>query len=418
MALELVPFVASAGGLFLAAFGSAVLILLLMLSGVWLFGRWNFDVVERGTADGDERGTADGDERGTATLKETDKGNEIETENENEDENERTVVTTATVSTDDRPAAVERSDESVAASTSLSARPTATLPVATSTAAATDKVDKVDKVESSVEEAKRTLSHIHAQLPAGLDPAEKYAMTQMMLLAIKVNESVKATASMQRMEQITGEGNEIQSELRTIKESKARREEVARRTLALQTAMMDVLAVGVVAMLCSTGAVFWYGGRRTSIGPFRLRTVRTLAAASCGGQAATLFETLVPPIGQLVCHAAHAVRLVQAALLLVLTPIVISKLGLFQLGSEAPVFRLVTTCGLICGASGSYAVDWLGGRGVVWFLLWEAYVGGTIGVIVSAKRLVARYGKDVDTYSLFGVWILAGVVVGTLPFLD
>jgi len=412
MGLDLVPFVASAGGLFLAAFGSAVLIVILLLAGVWLFGRWNFDVVERGTADGDERGTA--------TLKETDngsdKGNKVETEDEKEDKYERAVVTTATVSTDDRPAAVERSDES--ASTSLSARPTstATLPVATSTAAATDKVDKADKVESSVEEAKRTLSHIHAQLPAGLDPAEKYAMTQMMLLAIKVNESVKATASMQRMEQITGEGNEIQSELRTIKESKARREEIARRTLALQTAMMDVLAVGVVAMLCSTGAVLWYGGRRTSIGPFRLRTVRTLAAASCGGQAATLFETLVPPIGQLVCHAAHAVRIVQAALLLVLTPIVISKVGLFQLGSEAPVFRLVTTCGLICGASGSYAVDWLGGRGVVWFLLWEAYVGGTIGVIVSAKRLVARYGKDVDTYNLFGVWILAGVVVGSLPF--
>ena len=260
----------------------------------------------------------------------------------------------------------------------------------------------------------------------------------MMLEAMKVNESCKASSSMQRMEHIAEHGNEIQSELRTIKEEKQRGEETARGALSLQRAMMDSLCVGVVTMVCTVVAVVWFAGSHPqslpglSVGPLGLRTTRTMALSSCQGSALVssvyvpraLSHRVLPvfmPLAQLCCYAVHAVRLIQACILLVLTPIMLSKLGLFKLGSEAPVFKLLTTCGLICGASGWFAVDWLGGRGGVWLVLWESFVALAIGVIVSASRIVAasvnsRSGKPHEGWLFVGT-IIWGFFAGLAPFL-
>ena len=296
------------------------------------------------------------------------------------------------------------------------------------------------EIKGRVEGARQTLSSIHAELPEGLTPSEKYAMTQMMLEAIKVNESCKATSSMHRMEHLAEHGNEIQSELRTIKVEKKRSEVIYRRALAIQKNTMDGLCVGVVSMVCTIAVVIWYAGSHSRtwpgllVGMFKLRTVRTLAMSSCSGDTVVSSMTLplphrmlpvFTPLAQLWCHAAHAVRLIQAGILLVLTPVLISKLGLFQVGNEAPVFKLVTTCGLICGASGWYAVDWLGGRGGIWLMLWEIFVAAVIAVIVAAPRIATVTATVTPTSRcstfqaegwLFLGTILFGVFSGLAPF--
>ena len=296
------------------------------------------------------------------------------------------------------------------------------------------------EIKGRVEGARQTLSSIHAELPEGLTPSEKYAMTQMMLEAIKVNESCKATSSMHRMEHLAEHGNEIQSELRTIKVEKKRSEVIYRRSLAIQKNTMDGLCVGVVSMVCTIAVVIWYAGSHSRtwpgllVGMFKLRTVRTLAMSTCSGDTVVSSMTLplphrmlpvFTPLAQLWCHAAHAVRLIQAGILLVLTPVLISKLGLFQVGNEAPVFKLVTTCGLICGASGWYAVDWLGGRGGIWLMLWEICVAAVIAVIVAAPRIATVTATVTPTSRcstfqaegwLFLGTILFGVFSGLAPF--
>lgn len=290
-------------------------------------------------------------------------------------------------------------------------------------------------IQHRVRGARQTLSSIHAELPEGLTPAETYAMTQMMLEAIKVNESCKTTSSMQRMEHIAEHGNEIQSDLRTIKEEKQRSQDIARRSLALRRAMVDGLFVGVVSMACTVAAVVWYAGSDTRLWPglfgvVNLRTTRTLASATCSRRA--LSSTLpmglglphvlpvLTPFVQLWCYAAHALRLVQAAVLLVLTPVLISKLGIFQLGDEVPVFKLMASCGLVCGASGWYAVGWLGGHAMLWLVLWEGLVALTIAMIVSAPRIASARAR-VGRTAVEGGWLLLGTIffgflLGFAPF--
>lgn len=301
----------------------------------------------------------------------------------------------------------------------------------------TNEVVEAADIRHRVRGARQTLSSIHAELPDGLTPVEKYTMTNMMLEAIKANEACKTTSSMQRMEQIAEHGNEIQSELRTIKEEKQTREEIARRSLALRRTMLDGLCVGVLSMVCTVAAVVWYAGGDgrllpgISVGVFKLRTTRTVAAATCSRGSIWPSTTLpmglglrhvlpvLMPLAQLWCHAAHAVRLVQAAALVVLTPILISKLGIFQLGDGVPVFKLIASCGLACGASGWYAVDWLGGHAGVWLVLWEAVVAFTIAVIVSAPRIASRgYRFSKTDWPLLVGMTGFGWLTGFAPFVQ
>lgn len=318
----------------------------------------------------------------------------------------------------------EDCDESDEPSTSK-----AVMAVRTRTRSPNEGTEDID-IQERVRGARQTLSSIHAGLPEGLAPSEKVAMTHMMLEAIKVNESCKATSSMQRMEHIAEHGNEIQSELRTIKEEKHRSEDVARRSLALRRAVLDGISVGVVSMVCTVAAVVWYAGSDTTLrygllGFVKLRTTRTLAAATCSRDAlsSTLpvglgLPRVLPvfaPVVQLWCYAWHALRLVQAAVLVVLTPILISKLGIFRLG-EVPVFKLLVSFGLVCGASGWYAVDWLGGRARLWLVLWEGLVMLAIAVVVSAPRLAqAGLGRSDVQWLPVGT-VLFGFLLGLAPF--
>ena len=405
----------SGGSLFFVALGSAVLLLLSMLSIAWVLTWKNSRIVERA-----EKMKATSGDAAEETETEAEKEKKVKTPTDGAGEADSEAFDGATDSIHNNALSlVEHADESVPETNSC----TVTTAIAATTAATI--ASNPTEISKRVVEAKQTLSSIHAELPDGMAPAEKYAMTQMMLEAIKVNESCKAASSMQRMEHIAEQGNEIQSELRTIEEKKMKSADVARRALALQRTAMDALCVGVVAMLCSATAVTLYGrssSHRTFMGTVHVRNIRTVAVSSCGGANGEGYPSVpvvlfVPVIGQLVCYATHTLRLVQAAVLLVLTPVVISKLGMFQLGGDVPVFKLVTTCGLICGASGTYAVDWLGGRGGLWLGLWEMFVGIVTVVILSAKRIVASSRYRCSDATLFLVSVVGCSLIGAVPFL-
>jgi hypothetical protein len=295
-----------------------------------------------------------------------------------------------------------------------------------------------DSVRNRVQEAKYTLSSIHAELPPDMPASDKLAMTHMMLEAIKVNESCKATSSMHRMENIAEQGNDIQSELCSMKHSKHRTEDVSRRAIDLQKTMVDVICVGTLCMVCTV--IYLMVGCRagSGIGRSSVALVAEFADSCTPAQRGILSPRwstfLSHPSGtifSLWCYAASAIRLLQAGIVMVVTPVVISKLGIFQIGvqtlNEAPVFKLATTFSLVCGASGWYAVNWLGGNSGLWLAMWQGWVWACILCLSSATSIIKRLDERVSRTAGVGMtavnvclWTLGGVVypvsMGLLPF--
>jgi len=104
-----------------------------------------------------------------------------------------------------------------------------------------------------------------------------------------------------------------------------------------------------------------------------------------------MMSSIVAVSHAITCHITHALQAIQALVILTLTPIVITKLGTFDSHaySSMPVFRIGTTFGIICGMSGRFAVQWLGGQANTWLLLWEIWISIFIAALTLSKTIAA-----------------------------
>eukprot|EP00889_Picochlorum_renovo_P006833 jgi/Picre1/33863/NNA_001342.t1 len=243
----------------------------------------------------------------------------------------------------------------------------------------TDGDDSYSEVMSKrIDEAAGVLNLIHSKIPDTASSAEKVAYAHLYFEAMKVNESCKATSSMQRMESITKEGNKIQKSMYSMRKEEYLEEQMKNKAKEFSKMAMDIMCTGIVIMLLSGAFTAWYSGSRIG---YRIEVCAEQSSAmlrwsSPPSSVWSMLSGIVALSHAIACYITHAVQAVQAVVILTLTPIVITKLGTFDSHaySSMPVFRIGTTFGIICGISGRFAVQWLGGHANRWLLLWEVWI--------------------------------------------
>lgn len=270
-----------------------------------------------------------------------------------------------------------------------------------------------DVISKRVEEATMTLSSIHSRLPDSMSRKDKVAMTHMMLEAIKVNEACKTTASMERMESISERGVEIQSGTYDMKQRQYRKKEVTKRAQYISKMVMDIMFTGVLVMILSGGCTAWYHGILAS----KTHTCITSDTSFFyGGMVADMIRTVS-------CYVLHLVRALQAVIILVLTPVCINKMGIHQKVEDLPIFTLGATFSGICGISGTYVVRWLGGRGMLWLIMWQLWVIACVLCLLLSSRISKYYlfsagtsqvKGDAKTFRQSGILVAMWIVLGVL----
>lgn len=266
-----------------------------------------------------------------------------------------------------------------------------------------------------VQEATATLSSIHSQLPETMSRKDKVAMTHMMLEAIKVNEACKTTASMERMESITEKGVDIQSETFDMKQQQYRAKVVSEKAQQVAKMVMDIMFTGVLIMLASGGCTSWYRG---ILGK---KTQRCVVSSSSnafgllfgGGRSLSNMAHVVS------CYVTHLVRALQAVVVLVITPISIHKMGILNRRVEdLPICTLGATFGGICGLSGTYVVQWLGGKSMLWLAMWQIWVIACLLCLLLSSRISRKYicttkqagGPSHGVLVALGMWTVLALV--------
>lgn len=255
----------------------------------------------------------------------------------------------------------------------------------------TDGDDSYSEVISKrIDEAKSVLNLIHSKIPDTASSAEKVAYAHLYFEAMKVNESCKATSSMQRMESIAKEGNKIHKSMHRMRKEEYLEGQRNNRAKEFSKMTMDIMCTGIVVMLFSGAFTAWYSGSlRYRIEVCAEQSSAMLRWSSPPSSVWSMLLGIVAVSHAITCHITHAVQAVQAVVILMLTPIVINKLGTFDSHaySSMPVFRIGTTFGIICGISGRFAVQWLGGQANRWLLLWEVWIIVFIAAFTLSKSI-------------------------------
>ncbi len=273
-------------------------------------------------------------------------------------------------------------------------------------------------ISKRVEEATATLSSIHSRLPESMSRKDKVAMTHMMLEAIKVNEACKTTASMERMESITEKGVEIQSGTFDMKKRQYRSNQVTQHAQYIAKMVMDIMCTGVLIMILSGGSTAWYQGI------IYKKTQACVALSSSSSHTSFFYGRMM--IQTVSCHVLHLLRALQAVVILVITPISIHKIGIYTKVDDVPIFTLGATFSGICGLSGTYVVKWLGGRGMLWLVMWQVWVTACILCLVLSSR-ISRYdlglhvhskgevlNDDIKTLRQSGILVIMWILLGVL----
>lgn len=282
--------------------------------------------------------------------------------------------------------------------------------------------DSSEVISRRIDEATATLTSIQSKLPEAISSSERMAMTQMVLDAMKVNESCKATHSMQRMEHIAQEGNEIQSDMYDMKKKRYEDEELRDKSRKLGKMVVDIMCTGVACMVLSGAASAWYMNKFS----VNRSCMYTKHQTTWGGLFMPMgFMSDLMMLSSLAwCYIIHYIRVVQACLVLLTTPFALSKIGMFQNWEEFPVFKVMLSCSILCGISGTYAVHWLGGHGFLWLALWQIWILSLLGIRATSyticQRLYRTYGESTVTLT---AWIGLGFVypillMGQLPFIQ
>jgi hypothetical protein len=243
----------------------------------------------------------------------------------------------------------------------------------------------------------------------------------MVLDAMKVNESCKATYSMQRMEHIAQEGNEIQSDMYDMKKKRYKDAELMDKSRKLGKMVVDIMFTGVACMVLSGGMSAWYMDKFS----MNRSCMYTQHQATWGGlfMSMGLMSDLMMFSSLAWCYITYYIRVVQACLVLLATPFILSKIGMFHNWEEFPVFKVTLSCSILCGISGTYAVQWLGGHGFLWLALWQVWILSLLGIRATSyticQRLYTTYGESTVTLT---AWISLGLLypillLGQLPFL-
>ena len=267
-----------------------------------------------------------------------------------------------------------------------------------------------DVISKRVEEATVTLSSIHSRLPDSMSRKDKVAMTHMMLEAIKVNEACKTTASMERMESISERGVEIQSGTYDMKQRQYRKKEVTKRAQYISKMVMDIMFTGVLVMILSGGCSAWYHGILAS---------KTHTCVTSDTSSVFYGRMVTDMIRTVSCYVLHLVRALQAVIILVLTPVCINKMGIYQKVEDLPIFTLGATFSGICGLSGTYVVRWLGGRGMLWLIMWQMWVIACVLCLLFSSRISKYYlfstgTSQVKPFRQSGILVAMWIVLGVL----
>lgn len=247
--------------------------------------------------------------------------------------------------------------------------------------ATTSVLTSTELLATRVEEATMTLSSIHARIPENMSRKEKVAMTHMMLEAMKVNEACRSSASMERMECIAEKGVTIQSNSYDMNIRRYRDEEIKKTARDVAKVVLDIMFTGVLIMVLSGGCTAWYGGtlgRKT-----RMCTASSTFKFFYG----RVVSDLVQIVSLTCCYLVHLVRALQAVVVLILTPLCISKIGVYRKVDDMPIFTLLVTFSGICGVSGTYVVSWLGGSSMMWLVMWQLWVASCLGCLCLSSRI-------------------------------
>lgn len=176
----------------------------------------------------------------------------------------------------------------------------------------------------------------------------------------------------------------------------------------------DVLYTGILLMICSAGYTAWSCG-----------VIQDRVHACHLKQSTSQLYGMHAFIGEvqhvaayLQCCAVYLSKVVQGLVTLVLTPIIITKLGLLKDYQSMPVFKLGTSLALICGFAGWRAVRFLGGYQNRWLCLWELWVSLHIALTSTSRYTVQRMSQaDSEslarqkTYHHGWIWLVLGILL-------
>ena len=275
------------------------------------------------------------------------------------------------------------------------------------------KSEEHSEINQRVDEAMATLTSISSRMPEDLQPNDKLVWTHMMLETMKVNESVRATKSMGRMENIAREGNEIYGRMEDRKKAKHLEDVVRMRTADVLKTNWDVVFFGVLVMVISGAYFAIYSDRRNENieNCIDRKVMSNMSLLSLVLEAHILFSMLT-------CYAWNGMEVLQGIACLLLTPAVIGKFGLFR-NSEysTPVFQMAASLSCICGLSGWWAVKSLGGYHLRWLAAWESWIFCHLLIAGFSRRLVHWNAKrrmhefPLPSWMSAGMWVMSGVAI-------
>lgn len=198
---------------------------------------------------------------------------------------------------------------------------------------------------------------------------------------------------------------------------KYREEACQREASSLLKTNADVLYSGIMIMVFSAVYSAWYKGVLWSQIYSCFDGRNTVVQSSW-----SMLQNMSVIASLVQCASWRLMQAIQTSIILVITPVVVSRLGLLREYHGMPVFKLGTALSILCGLAGYWAIRSLGGNATTWLVLWELWVLMHIVVSLLSRKiseLCTRATEDASgatrprdhSRSITGfLWLVGGLV--------
>ena len=175
---------------------------------------------------------------------------------------------------------------------------------------------------------------------------------------------------------------------------KYREEACQRETSSLLKTNADVLYSGIMIMVFSAIYSAWYKGVLWNhiYSCFDGRHVVVQSSWS-------MLQNMSVMASIVQCASWRLMQAIQTSIILFITPVIVSRLGLLREYHGMPVFKLGSALSILCGLAGYWAIRSLGGNATTWLVLWELWVLMHIIVTLSSRKISELCTKGVDDAS-------------------
>lgn len=221
------------------------------------------------------------------------------------------------------------------------------------------------------------------------------------------------------LRRLARERNEIESRIEKRKIDKYREEACQREASSLLKTNADVLYSGILIMVFSAVYSAWYKGVLWS------HIYSCFDGRDAVGQSSSwsILRNMSGIASLVQCASWRLLQAIQTSIILVITPVVVSKLGLLREYHGMPVFKLGSALSILCGVAGYWAIKSLDGNAATWLVLWELWVLMHIVVTLLSQKLSQLCIRDTEeaygatqpgdhSRSITGfLWLFGGLVV-------